>query len=160
STYAVLPVPLATTLSNECLTLSDVSSLMTLTRSFDSTLLIVSSEIGSIHSLAKCGSYKCPPLTAAATAITCWIGVTETPCPKDVVANSTGPTCSGLNKMPVPSPAKSIPVFRPKPNYHRETNSCYFLTLWQLVKKLQQQHFSTTSHRASRHWQPSLHNVV
>lgn len=43
------------------------------------------------------------------------MGVTETPCPKAVVANSTLPTLSRLNKMPVASPVKSMPVFSPKP---------------------------------------------
>ena len=37
---------------------------------------------GSIHSLAIYGVYSVPPLTAAETAATCWIGVTDTPARK------------------------------------------------------------------------------
>ncbi|MNC45337.1 hypothetical protein D3C75_942920 [compost metagenome] len=57
-----------------------------------------------------------PPFTAAETAVICWIGVTDTPCPKAVVASSTGPTRLGLNMMPFSSPIRSMPVFLPKPN--------------------------------------------
>ena len=57
-----------------------------------------------------------PPFIAADTAVICCIGVTDTPCPKAVVANSTGPTLSKLNIIPSASPFKSTPVFLPKPN--------------------------------------------
>ena len=57
-----------------------------------------------------------PPLIAADTAVICCIGVTDTPCPKAVVASSTGPTLFKLNNIPFASPFKSIPVFLPKPN--------------------------------------------
>lgn len=62
------------------------------------------------------GSYNFPPFTTADTALTCWIGVTLTPWPKAVVANSTLPTFSKSKIIPVLSPFKSIPVLSPKPN--------------------------------------------
>lgn len=43
------------------------------------------------------------------------MAVTDTPWPKDDVANSTGPTLSRENKIPLPSPFKSMPVLVPKP---------------------------------------------
>lgn len=60
---------------------------------------------------------------AALTAATCWIAVTLTPWPKAVVANSTGPTLSRENNIPLPSPFKSIPVFSPKPNFFIYSNN-------------------------------------
>ena len=54
---------------------------------------------------------------AALTAATCWMAVTLTPCPKAVVANSTGPTLSRANNIPLASPFKSIPVLVPKPKF-------------------------------------------
>ena len=45
------------------------------------------------------------------------MAVTLTPCPKAVVASSTGPTLSSENKIPVASPFKSTPVFLPKPKF-------------------------------------------
>ena len=56
-------------------------------------------------------------MIAADTAVICCIGVTDTPCPKAVVASSTGPTLSRLNNIPDASPFKSIPVFEPKPKF-------------------------------------------
>ena len=76
--------------------------------------------IGSFLSLSifetMYGVYRVPPLTTDETAVTCCIAVTLIPCPKAVVANSTGPILSLLNNIPVPSPFKSIPVFLPNPN--------------------------------------------
>lgn len=63
------------------------------------------------------GLYKVPPLTAADTAVICWIGVTDTPWPNAVVASSKSPIRSTSNMIPDPSPDKSIPVFTPKPNF-------------------------------------------
>lgn len=62
------------------------------------------------------GLYKVPPLIAADTAVICWIGVTDTPWPKAVVASSTGPTLSKSKSIPDASPFKSTPVFLPNPN--------------------------------------------
>ena len=72
------------------------------------------------------GWYKVPPFIAALTAATCWIAVTLTPCPKAVVANSTGPTLSNENKIPLPSPFRSIPVFSPKPKFSIYLNKVSF----------------------------------
>lgn len=63
---------------------------------------------------------------AADTAVTCWIGVTDTPCPNAVVASSTGPTLSNLNRIPDASPFKSIPVFFPNPKSRIYLNSVSF----------------------------------
>ena len=63
---------------------------------------------------------------AALTAVTCCIAVTLTPWPNAVVANSTGPTLSNLNKIPLPSPFKSIPVFSPKPKLSIYLNNVSF----------------------------------
>ena len=71
---------------------------------------------GSFKLLTMYGLYNMPPLIAADTAVICCIGVTDTPCPKAVVASSTGPTLSKLNIIPFASPFKSTPVFFPKPN--------------------------------------------
>ena len=57
-----------------------------------------------------------PPLMTEEKAVTSWIAVTLIPWPKAVVASSTLPTLSKLNKIPVDSPVKSIPVLEPKPN--------------------------------------------
>ena len=56
-----------------------------------------------------------PPLIAAENALTSWIGVTLTPCPKLVVASYTFPILSLLKIIPVDSPNKSTPVFFPNP---------------------------------------------
>lgn len=56
-----------------------------------------------------------PPFIAALTAVICCNAVTLTPWPKEVVANSTGPTFDRENSIPFPSPFKSIFVFSPKP---------------------------------------------
>ena len=77
--------------------------------------LIISLVLGSTILLTTYGLYKVPPLIAAATAVICWIAVTLIPWPKAEVASSTGPTLSKLNKIPLPSPFKSIPVLLPKP---------------------------------------------
>lgn len=48
------------------------------------------------------------------------------PCPKAVVANSTLPTLSKSNKIPLASPVKSMPVFSPKPKSLIYLNSFSF----------------------------------
>ena len=54
---------------------------------------------------------------AALTAVTCWSGVTDTPCPNAVVASSTGPIWDSLKSIPDDSPFRSIPVLDPKPKF-------------------------------------------
>ena len=54
------------------------------------------------------------------------MAVTLTPCPKAVVASSTGPTLSNENRIPVASPFKSTPVFFPKPNFFIYLNKVSF----------------------------------
>lgn len=68
------------------------------------------------------GWYKYPPLTMDETAVTCWIGVTDTPWPNAVVASSRSPTLSRLNIIPFPSPDKSMFVFSPNPNRSKYEN--------------------------------------
>src|SRR5699024_558807 len=89
--------------------------------------------------------FRSPPLTAAATAITCCIGVTDTPCPKDDVPNSTFPISSGLNNIPLPSPCKSIPVFSPNPKSFIYVNNFSFPKFNPKLTKPGLQEFSTTS---------------
>lgn len=69
------------------------------------------------------GLYNLPPLMAADTAVICCIAVTDTPWPNEDVASSTGPTLSRENKIPLPSPFKSIPVLVPKPKLLIYSNS-------------------------------------
>ena len=63
------------------------------------------------------GLYNLPPLTAADTARTCWIGVTDIPWPKEVVASSTLPILLISNIIPFSSPFKSISVLSPIPKF-------------------------------------------
>lgn len=81
------------------------------------------------------GLYKYPPLTTDETAVTCWIGVTLTPWPKAVVANSTLPTLFMLNIIPAPSPFKSMPVLLPKPNLSKYENSVFLPSNWPIFTK-------------------------
>ena len=115
--YAFLPLPLVTTLSRARLTSLDASGLITCLTFFLVFSLITELVSGSFKLLTIYGLYKIPPLIAADTAVTCCIGVTDTPWPNAVVASSTGPTLSKLNIIPVASPFKSTPVFLPKPNF-------------------------------------------
>ena len=52
----------------------------------------------------------------AETAVINCNGEISNLCPNEVVASSTGPTLSRLNKIPLASPFKSTPVFLPNPN--------------------------------------------
>jgi len=95
-----------------------------------SNSLIISPVFGSAIRLTTYGLYNFPPLIAADTAVICWIAVTLIPWPKAEVANSTGPTLSKLNKIPFPSPFKSIPVFLPKPKLLIYLNNLSFPNLF------------------------------
>ena len=64
-----------------------------------------------------------PPLIAALTADICCTAVTLTPWPKEVVANSTGPTLSRENNIPLLSPLRSTPVFLPNPKLFMYSNN-------------------------------------
>lgn len=64
------------------------------------------------------------------TDCTCCIAVTLTPCPNAVVANSSGPTLSKSNIIPVLSPFKSTPVFLPNPSLSMYSNSFSFPNRW------------------------------
>ncbi len=63
--------------------------------------------------LTRRGRINLPSLAIADIAATCCSAVTAGPCPKLVVASSTGPSC--LNMMPTASPGRSTPVLLPKP---------------------------------------------
>ena len=84
---------------------------------------------GSVILFTMYGSYNVPPLIAALTAVICCIAVTDTPWPKEVVANSTGPTLSNENRIPLLSPFKSIPVLSPKPKLLIYSNNFSFPNL-------------------------------
>ena len=67
------------------------------------------------------GSTSRPPLMAAATALTIWIGVTLIACPNDCAATSTGDQSGSVGRrtMPLASPLMSISVALPKPKASR-----------------------------------------
>ena len=92
--------------------------------------LIISLVFGSTILLTTYGLYSVPPFTAADTAVICCMAVTLIPWPKEVVANSTGPTLSKLKRIPFASPFKSIPVFSPNPNKLIYLNSRSFPNLF------------------------------
>lgn len=125
--YEFLPVPLATTLSRAYLTKLEVSLEIILSFIFFFLLTLIMLLVsGSEKVVTIYGVYKVPPLTIADTAVTCCIGVTLIPCPNAVVASSSSLTFDNLNKIPVLSPFKSIPVFSPNPKSFMYLNNFSF----------------------------------
>ena len=60
-----------------------------------------------------------PSFAIAETAVINCSGVIAMPCPKDIVASSTGPTEDFLSSKELLSPGKSIPVLSAKPKASR-----------------------------------------
>ncbi len=74
---------------------------------------------GPIIFFTRCGFMRYPPFAMADSPDASWSAVTDTPCPKEMVASSILPHDLGLVSLPLDSPGTSMPVLSPKPNFFR-----------------------------------------
>src|SRR5450631_2075197 len=103
-----------TTLSSMSRTVEAVAALTTRTCAGAGEEVNVPS--GATVPATRLGCTRTPPLAIVAYTDVACTAVSDSPCPKDTVANWASDQVLGLDKMPLLSPGKFSPVGWPMPN--------------------------------------------